>query len=351
MNVLIIGGTRFIGPYVVRRLLYLGHNVMVFSRNQSLQSLLDRIWHIWGDRDAIHSFRPEFKKWAPDVVLDMCAYTEAQAQQTIAALKDICPRIVVVSSMDVYRGWDRFFVKAGSSALERTPFTEDAPLRETFYPRRAAAKDPSDPEFDYEKILVERTMSNCPGLACTILRLPAVYGPGDYRRRLFDMVKRMDDKRPFILMEPAQASWMWTWGYVEDVAHAIALAVVDVRSKNQVYNVGEKLPLTQEEWVLRVARVTGWRGRIILLDADQMPGHLKDSNQRDFTQHLTLDTTKIRRDLGFNEQVPFEQGLIKTIEWTRTLKPDPAALKDFDYEAEDACVNSALLPAPIAAQS
>jgi nucleoside-diphosphate-sugar epimerase len=341
MNVLIIGGTRFIGPYVVRRLLYLGHNVMVFSRNRSLQSLLNKIWHIWGDRDAIHSFRPAFMKWAPDVVLDMCAYTETQAQQTIAALNGICPRIVVVSSMDVYRGWDRFFLKTASSALEPAPFTENAPLRENFYPRRATAKDQSDPDFSYEKILVERTMSHCPGLACTILRLPAVYGPGDYRRRFFDMVKRMDDKRPFIFMEPAQGPWKWTWGYVEDIACAITLAVVDIRAKNQVYNVGEKLTLTQEEWILRVAQVTGWRGRIILLDANQMPEHLKDNVQRDFAQHLTLDTTKIRKHLGFDEQVPFEQGLVETIKWTRALRPNPSDLKAFDYEAEDACVKSA----------
>lgn len=338
MNVLIIGGTRFIGPYVVRRLLYLGHNVMVFSRNQSLQSLLDKIWHIWGDRDAIHSFRSAFMKFGPDVVLDMCAYTEAQAQQTIATLNGICPRIVVVSSMDVYRGWDRFFLKTGSSALEPAPFTENAPLRDNLYPRRTAAKGQSDPDFHYEKILVERGMSSCPGLACTILRLPAVYGPGDYSRRLFDMVTRMDDKRPFILMETPRAQWKWTWGYVEDIACAIALAVVDIRSKNQVYNVGEKSALTQEEWVLRVARVTGWRGRIILLDADQMPDHLKDNVQTDFAQHLTLDTTKIRKHLDFKEQVPFEQSLVETIKWTRTLKPAPSDLKAFDYEAEDACV-------------
>ena len=231
MKVLIIGGTRFIGPYIVRRLVDLGHNVMVFSRNQNVQSLPKGIWHFWEDREALHSFRQEFIKWAPDTVLDMCAYTEAQARKAMAALRGVCGRIVVVSSMDVYRGWDRFFLKTGSSVLEPTPFTEDAPLRENLYPRRAQAKNEADIEFDCEKILVERAMSSDPGLPCTILRLPAVYGPTDYRRRLFDTVKRMADERPFILMEAGRAKWAWTWGYVENVACAIALAAVDVRAK------------------------------------------------------------------------------------------------------------------------
>jgi nucleoside-diphosphate-sugar epimerase len=35
----------------------------------------------------------------------------------------------------------------------------------------------------------------------TILRLPALYGPGDKRHRLFPYLKRMDDVRPAILVE------------------------------------------------------------------------------------------------------------------------------------------------------
>ncbi len=340
MKVLIIGGTRFIGPYVVRRLMDLGHNVMVFSRNRNVQSLPNGIWHFWEERDALHSFRQEFVKWAPDTVLDMCAYTEAQAGRAMTTLKGVCGRIVVVSSMDVYRGWDRFFLRTGTDALEPTPFNEDAPLRENLYPRRAEAKNGSEIDFDYEKILVERTMSSDPGLSCTILRLPAVYGPSDYQRRLFDVVKRMADERPFILMEADKAKWMWTWGYVENVACAIALAAVDVRAKNQVYNVGESIALTQEEWVQRAGRVMGWRGRVIFLDAEQMPGHLRASQPVDYRQHLTMDTARIRKSLGFEEQVSFERGLAKTIEWLRARPIEPSEMKEFDYDAEDACVRA-----------
>ncbi|MGH7939976.1 MAG: hypothetical protein ACREFR_02765, partial [Limisphaerales bacterium] len=61
----------------------------------------------------------------------------------------------------------------------------------------------------------------------------------------------------------------------------------------------------------------------------------------DYRQHLTIDTTKIRKELGYEEQVSFEKGLVKTIEWTRALRLEPSELKEFDYSAEDACVNLA----------
>ena len=111
--------------------------------------------------------------------------------------------------------------------------------------------------------------------------------------------------------------------------------------KNQVYNVGENFALTQEEWVLRIGRVMGWRGRIVFLDAERMPEHLRESPPTDYSQDLTMDTTKIRRELGFEDVVPFEQGLAKTIEWLRACPMDPSETKDFDYSAEDACVSMA----------
>jgi hypothetical protein len=40
----------------------------------------------------------------------------------------------------------------------------------------------------------------------------------------FTYIKRMDDGRPAILLDEAYARWRWARGYVENIAHAIALA-------------------------------------------------------------------------------------------------------------------------------
>ena len=52
-----------------------------------------------------------------------------------------------------------------------------------------------------EKILAEREISRHSDLPATILRLPVVYGPGDYMHRFFPTLRRIDDKRPALLLE------------------------------------------------------------------------------------------------------------------------------------------------------
>ena len=84
--------------------------------------------------------------------------------------------------------------------------------------------------LDYNKTAIELAVMNDPNLPATILRLPATHGPGDDKHRLFPYIKRMDDGRPAILLDEAYASWRWSRGYVEDVAHAIVLAVTDERA-------------------------------------------------------------------------------------------------------------------------
>ncbi len=67
----------------------------------------------------------------------------------------------------------------------------------------------------------------------------------------------MDDKRPAILLDQERAKWRWTWGYVEDVAAAIACAAIDQRAAGRIYNVGEMVSLTQAERVKSIASAAG----------------------------------------------------------------------------------------------
>jgi hypothetical protein len=68
---------------------------------------------------------------------------------------------------------------------------------------------------DYDKIPVARTIMSDPELAGTILRLPMVYGPGDMFHRLHPYLKRMDDRRPAVLIQEDAAQWRGPRGYVE----------------------------------------------------------------------------------------------------------------------------------------
>ncbi len=51
MNILVIGGTRYMGRIMVQRLLEQGDEITVFSRGISRPMWWDHVQHIQGDRD------------------------------------------------------------------------------------------------------------------------------------------------------------------------------------------------------------------------------------------------------------------------------------------------------------
>ena len=115
-------------------------------------------------------------------MIDMIAYTEEDALSLLRSVKGFVKRVLIVSSADVYRAYDRWR-KVYGGPLELVPLTEDAPLREALYPYRDKAKGPADWLYHYEKILVEKAALSDPDIEGTVLRLPFVYGPGDYQHR------------------------------------------------------------------------------------------------------------------------------------------------------------------------
>ena len=332
MRILVIGGTGFIGRHVMRRLVETGHAVTVFHRGQTVAHLLSDINHISGDRRDLRNFKSQFKRFSPDVTLDMICYTEQEAKNLIATLDGTSDRLVVASSMDVYRNYGRLLgLEAGPP--DPCPLTEDSPLRESEYPHRAIAKSPRDFAQYYEKRHVERVVASAPNPRATILRLPAVYGPGDKYHRMFEHLKRMDDGREKILLEESRARWRWTRGYVENVADAIALAVIEGRAAGRVYNIGERDALCEADWVRSIGRAADWNGDIVAMPKVMLPDHL--AAPYDFEYHLDCDTSKIRTELGYTERVTPDEGMKETVAWERAYPPEQVDPALFNYEAED----------------
>ncbi len=331
MRVLIIGGTHFIGPPVARRLHEAGHDVTVFHRGRTEVNLPKKIAHIHGDRMLLAAHQEAFKKLRPDVVVDMAAFTQQEALATLSAFRGIALRLVVISSQDVYRAYGRFH-GGEPGLLEHVPLTEDAALRENLYPYRGTGRGLDG----YEKILVERAAMSSALLPGTVLRLPMVYGEGDYQHRLMLELKRMDDQRPAILLEERIAGWRWTRSYVENVAAAIALAASDERATNRTYNVGEPEALSYAEWLRLVGHAARWGGSVVVAPNDSLPATL-NLPKGNYDQHLVVDTSRIRQELGYQEPVPRDEALRRTIAWERETRPKDID-KLLDYDAEDAAL-------------
>lgn len=336
MRVLVIGGTRFIGPRAVHRLCDMGHDVAVFHRGVTEAGLPPRVQHLHGDRRELAAHAAAFRTFAPDVVLDMTAFTELEARTLVDTMRGLAGRIVVISSQDIYRAYGVFY-RSEEGPVDPLPAKEDSPLREKLYPYRGDGRGLDD----YEKILVERAVTDVPGLPATVLRLPMVYGEGDYQHRLLFELQRMDDGRPAILLEERFARWRWTRGYVENIAAAIALAVTDARATGRVYNLGDPNALAYADWVRVIGRNAGWARELLLLPEDRLPARLRPLSAN-YEQHLIADTGRIRVELGQREPVARDEALVRTIAWERAHRPrDVGTL--LDYAAEDAAL-AALRP-------
>ncbi|ASJ56958.1 NAD-dependent dehydratase [Brevibacillus formosus] len=317
MKILFLGGTRFIGPHAVKRLAESGHEVAVFNRGLTLgaASLSQGVVSITGDRVRLGEYREAFRAFAPDVVIDLFPYTEADARLLMETFQDIAGRVVAISSCDVYQAFGRVN-KIESGPITTEPLTEQSPLCEKRYPFRGGRPDR---EF-YDKVLVERVVMGQQSLPGTILRLPMVYGPHDYQHRVYPYLQQMRDGRPYILLEEGFASWRWARGYVEDIAHAICLVATDDRARNQIYHVAEEQCLSMREWIERIGSIYGWNGKVITAPSTELPNEWVP--QLETKQHVQLDTAKIRRELGYTEQTTTEESMRRTIAWEIDHPPE-----------------------------
>jgi nucleoside-diphosphate-sugar epimerase len=330
MRVLVIGGTTFIGPVLVRRLAERGNEVAVFHRERSETRLPPGVEQILGDRHKLEEHGDELRRFRPDVVVDMIAFTEADAIGIVKTFRGKARRVVVISSADVYRAYGRFLgIEPGP--IERTPIAEDAPLRSVLFPYRSPAQRTDDFSFGYDKIPVERIVLGDSALPGTVLRLPMVHGPGDPYRRFSPYVKRMKDGRPFIVLSESHARWRCPRGHVENVAAAIVLAVVDHRAAGRIYNIAEPVAFTEADWIRRIGELVGWRGSVLPITDGRI------SVSFDLRQSLDSDSGRIRRELGYSETISLGDGLRSTIEWEQAQpRADAPGIGLLDYAEEDA---------------
>src|SRR5262245_50887301 len=139
MRILIIGGTGFIGPSLVAQLHQAGHEVIVNHRGVHEAELPEGVVHI---HTPLKQALVLLQDKPIDAAVFMIALGEQDTGAVIEALQGRTPRLILVSSCDVYRAYGRIN-GTEPGPPDPVPLSEDAPLREKLYPYRGEQARPA----------------------------------------------------------------------------------------------------------------------------------------------------------------------------------------------------------------
>lgn len=331
MNVLVIGGTRFVGRAIVEELLRRGHEVTIYHRGQHEVGFEGPVAHVHGDRRDHARFQADLAQLSPEGVVDVIPMNADDTRALVEAFRGRIQRAVHISSGDVY------------APGQPIPIPEDAHLA----PVNLVELPLHGQTVPYSKVAVEaviREAQEAGDFPATVLRLPAVYGPRDPLAREWFFVKRVLDGRHRIALPDSGLS-LFHRGYVDDVSRAAVLALESPNAVGRTYNVGHKRALTVAGIAELVARTMDHEWEVVSVPINWLPA----TNPYAAPYHIVYDLSRIQADLGFRESLSLEDGMRRTAEWLVANPPTPQTwglagyLKDdaFDYAAEDAAIAAA----------
>jgi nucleoside-diphosphate-sugar epimerase len=308
MRVVVLGGTNFIGRRITEDLHARGDEVTVVHRGVTEPSG-------WLDCHHLHAARADFGRVAadvralhPDAIIDTRAMTRADAEAVLPHLPDA--RLVVLSSMDVYRAFE--LLDAGE-ATEPVPISEDSPLRRGRYPHRGHGED----HKDYEKLHVEPGYLERGG---TALRLAMIYGEHDPQRREEFILRRVRAGRRQIPVGPG--TWLWTRCYVGDVAGAVLATLGAPAAEGQVLNVGEPLTTTMIGWAGQILAAAEHDAELVPVPEKVLPADMWST--RSYAQHFLVDSHQAADLLGWRP-ADLGEAIARSVHWHLANPPQDSS--------------------------
>jgi len=309
MRLLVTGAAGFIGSNFVRYWLdehpddhVVAYDLLTYAGNRaSLDDLEDRLVFAQGDIadgdltervvrdeeiDTIVNFAAESHNSL--AVIDPTRFFRTNVLGT-QTLLDVARAVELerfhhVSTCEVY----------GDLALDSDEsFTEDHPYRpRTPYNASKAGADHA-----------VRAYHETYGLPVTITNCSNNYGPYQFPEKVIPLfvTNALDDK-PLPLYEATQNKREWL--HVEDHCRAIELVLESGRI-GETYNVGSGREASIEELADRILELTGKSADLRTIVPDR-PGH---------DRRYLLDSSRLRRELGWEPRWEFEEGLADTVRW------------------------------------
>jgi len=313
VRVLVLGGTRFLGPFVVDELLARKHEVAVLSRGEA--TFGESVRRYQGDASRLAALRRAVKSWRPDGLVDMLH----RGPEHAGAVADVCAgavaRSVHLSCAAVY----------GPSPM--CPVTEDAEL---------LAIDRAAPgiaaQIAADQVILGAAAEGA--LPAVVIRLPELYGPRDPRCAEWFFARRALDGRERIAL-PDAGLHICHRGFVQNMAWGIAQALTAPRAAGQLYNLGEEKLYTLAQLAQGVARALDHQWEIY-----SVPGHLWTTP---YAHTSFFDLRKATAQVRYRDRMIPRDGLELTLAWLGQHPQGddwswPGISAPFDYAREEALI-------------
>jgi len=322
VRVLVTGGTGFTGKALVKRLLDLGHTVVVLDYKEGLRTQELRDWgakvmlgsvtdrevvaHAMQGVDVVHHLAAAFREMG----VPNHHYYEVNVNGTRNVL-------------DVARAQGvRKFVYCSTCGVhgnvDPAPAGEDAPIRPADYYQRT--------KYEAEPFVVRAARE---GFPATILRPAAIYGPGD-PERFFLIYKRVASGSFPIF---GKGRTLYHPLYIDNLVDAFVAVMEPSRGLGEAYLIADEQYVEIERLVKMVGEALGVDVRTphYPLLPLMVAGHVCEKVCRPFgivppifprrvdwyRQNRAFRIDKARRDLGWTPSVGLPEGLRRTAEWYR----------------------------------
>jgi len=311
VEVLIIGGTGYMGRITTQLLLDRGDNVTIFSRGTSKPEWWDQVKHIPGDRDDRDDFVAKLKGHQFDAVIDTQAYKKEDVESAAATFRGNIGRYLMVSTGSVYlEGTVDFF--------NRCPYSEsdvDWSSIDYTYP---IGEDPyAVGKRHCEKWLDENAGSLDAGFPYSIVRVPAVMGSNDPTGRMWWWVQRALDGGGVII--PPDATGAYRTLYSADAAVNF-VRILDVpQTVGETYYVAMPEIMDLRRWAHLIWSAAGKECKIT-----NIPRHVirRQDSLRTYAPPMSRPVNNIH-DLSKANQAfgivttPVEDWIKVTVDWYR----------------------------------
>ncbi len=246
MEILVIGGTRFVGRHFVEAAQARGHKITLFHRGQSGDDLFPDLETIHGDRETDLG-RLKGRRW--HTVVDTCGYVPRVVRLSTEALRAQVDHYAFISTISVYADP----VRAGSD--------EDAPLQTLDDP----TSENVGAHYGALKARCEQAVDAAFPARSLLVRPGMIVGPCDPTDRFTAYVARA--ARGGEMLIPASPASPVQIIDARDLAAWLVLAL-EQRLTGAYNLVGPTAPITYADWMAACTQAAGRQPTLRYVEPD-----------------------------------------------------------------------------------